>query len=296
MKKDLWFHFVLVDEGQEFQRAMREDAERAAQEAMKELGDGHTIKVTFAFAGGNAGDLGIKLSEAIHKVNFDDTDVLPDVVLVEPVRIDGTSRAFERIVEALVGLCVLNMSAELSEIRASHPSLPIFQVGNDQREVGRMQARLATRSLPNGGNILFILGREGAAAAKERREGFLSELEPHRGSINVFEKMGKWTVESGVEAAKNSKKFNSKRPIDLIVCQNDDMAQGVIESGVYPGIPVIGCDGMAKGKEMVDRGRMKATIVTHPTASAAIKALVAFWKHGAMPEPSILLTPAVYQR
>jgi ABC-type sugar transport system substrate-binding protein len=92
---------------------------------------------------------------------------------------------------------------------------------------------------------------------------------------------------------------------DVIVCQSDAMATGILEglkslaeSVGEPNlvrVPVLGADGLrAIGRHMVDAGMLAATILLPITTERALQAAATYFDTGDLPPAEITLEPLPY--
>jgi ABC-type sugar transport system substrate-binding protein len=89
---------------------------------------------------------------------------------------------------------------------------------------------------------------------------------------------------------------STRRPFDLVACQNDHMAAGVLEALAegaremgHPEIartPVTGCDGAPDvGQRLVREGRLAATVVLPRVAGPAVQMVAGVLQQGTRPAP-----------
>jgi ABC-type sugar transport system substrate-binding protein len=113
---------------------------------------------------------------------------------------------------------------------------------------------------------------------------------------------GLWTGSGAREALSEWLRLGAEREraIDLVVCQNDAMAEGARDvltehagtsgRGELATVPVIGCDGLEdEGQALVTGGRITATVVMPVTASAALATLRRYWDEGERPGETVVL-------
>ena len=96
----------------------------------------------------------------------------PAAIVVEPVALEGMERVAQKAASAGIGTAILNCTVGyVDRLRAEFPKLPIFAVGSDQVEIGRLQGRQIQALLPSGGTVLYIQGPLSATAAREWLKG-----------------------------------------------------------------------------------------------------------------------------
>lgn len=224
----------------------------------------------------------------------------PDGVLLLLVAADEAENAVTALAKGGVDCVILNrIPAFLDSLRRQFPDRLLSSVAPDQMEIGRIQGRQSLRLLPEGGSVLLILGASGSPSAVRREEGF-REVAGDRLQIRVIE--GQWQAARAEEALTDWIRFGlgRKREVDLIVSQNDAMAQGARralrlheERGGTPGLgetPMLGCDGLPReGLEMIRKGDLTATVVMPPSSPRAIEVLDAYWRRGEVLDRETLL-------
>jgi hypothetical protein len=140
-----------------------------------------------------------------------------------------------------------------------------------QEVMGRMQAEVVHRAHPTPGNVLYMSGPLRSYQTKTRLRGAREYLEPKGYSILP-------TLESDWEGsgAEETVVGWSGRIEGVVaaIAQNDSMAAGM-KAGLVrrqgDHIPVVGLDGTAPGRALVDSGRLVATIVQPNGVSGALE-------------------------
>jgi ribose transport system substrate-binding protein len=143
-------------------------------------------------------------------------------------------------------------------------------VGIDQWKAGELQGEFITKKLlPNGGNIVLIIGDPGDSASIGRGNGMLSILDKP-------ENKGKYTVLGTYKASYNQMlgmqkmeeaiaAFGSK--IDLVYCANDSMAlgaQAALANAHLDKVMICGVDGQKEAyAEILKGGQYKSTVINN---------------------------------
>jgi ribose transport system substrate-binding protein len=271
--KTLRFVVSLITDDNDYQRLQAS----AAQEAARHLG----VDLQTLFAG----------NDAIHQ-----SQQLLDVIQaraggVEGILVEPTGRtAFPKVAQAAVGAgiawVVINSEPDyLRELR-SKGNVPVFAVGSDNREIGRIQGRQLSALLPGGGSVLYIQGPSQSTVTEQRTAGM---LETKSGNINVrFLKSANWTEEAGFRAAESWLRLSTARQerIDVVQAQNDILAVGArraIEGQTgrdhKSNLLFLGVDGLPRtGQAWVRQGVLTATVIVPPSTSDALNYLVAALK------------------
>jgi ABC-type sugar transport system substrate-binding protein len=284
----------LLSDDQEFQVLQAQDARATAPR----LG----LAVEIVFAENNSVLQIQQLFKAVHAPEAE----RPRAIVVETVVGEGLERVARNAAQAGVGWVLLNRHVPyLEELRARHASVPIFAIGTDQEEVGRIQARHFRAFLPAGGLVLYIQGPADTSAARERLIGAQQGLAGSAIELRVLE--GLWTEQSGEQAVARWLRLKSNENVraDLIGCQNDAMALGARRAidaipdearrRALSALPITGCDGLPEGgQRLVDLRKLAATVICPSNAGPALDALANAFATNRMPEAKIVLAPASY--
>lgn len=284
----------LVDETNEFQQLLRTDAEAAAARA------GLSIETYFSGI-----DFAAQLSLIQRRLDSGDR---PAAILVMCVNDRGLERVARRAAHAGVHVLFLNASADdLEAVRHQSPGTAVGVVCPDEKETGRIQGRQLRRLLPRGGRVLYVQGRARSEAARDRTAGVMSVMELGSSGLKVMPLEAGWTAQDGREAvgAWLRMALRVNRHLDLIACQNDMLAQGVLEAlrevaadlgrPEIARIPVTGCDGSPRlGQMMVRRGELRATVILPRATGPAVEAVARALRTGELPQPVTLLKPVSF--
>jgi len=232
------------------------------------------------------------------------SDSRPDAILVEPA--GGT--AFPQVAHAAIssglGWVMLNRDADyISELRKKTPA-PVFCLGPDHEEIGRLQGKQLAALLPGGGSVLYIEGPATSSSAKKRRAG---TLETMPATIQLFRMSAHWTKESSRIAVGRWLKLSTSREsrIQVVAAQDDSMAMGArtaIEEELNEAdrnrwlkIPFLGCDGVPEtGQAWVRSGLLTATVISPANTKLAIEMLVSWLRAGNVQPPYSLTKPTSY--
>ena len=221
----------------------------------------------------------------------------PRAIVVEPVAIEGMERVAQKAAAAGIGVALLNTAVtQVDAMRRQYPQLPIFALGSDQMEIGRMQARQMKLLLPQGGTVLYVQGPASHTAARERLQGTQEAIGGTALRLVLLE--GNWTEESADQVVRKWLRLKTTEGarIDLVACQDDAMARGVRRAleavpevtRQWGEMPYIGIDGVPSvGQRMVKEGQLTATVVMPSNTGPALEAIGRWRKSGAVPAASI---------
>ncbi len=245
----------------------------SAQQAATSLG----IDAQIMFADNDAITQGTQLLKIIQS----NRDARPDAIICEPVGGPCLPQVARAAAQAGIPWALLNREADyVVELRRTLPKLPIFSIGADQKEVGRIQGQQLAALVRNGGGVLHIQGPSENIAAKDRTTGLQATLPP---DIPITTLRGQWTEESAQRSVESWLRLNTSQKITIsaVGAQNDAMAMGarkafssmdnLTDRDRWMRLPFVGCDGVPKtGQTWVRTGMLAATVVIPATAGRAI--------------------------
>ena len=140
-------------------------------------------------------------------------------------------------------------------------------VGSQEWDAGKMQAEFlakyfAGRTDPI--NYVLFMGQLGLENTQQRTESVKTELTNAGFTLNkVFEDTGKWDRATAMDMMQTFLGTGAK--FDCVICNNDEMALGVIEALKAGGVdltkvPVVGIDATDMACESVKNGEMEMTV------------------------------------
>jgi ABC-type sugar transport system substrate-binding protein len=239
-----------------------------------------------------------QLYKAIH------SEPRPNALVVEPIAMTGLETVVRKAAAAGIGAAILNSPADyLPRLREEFPRVPLFTVGSDQVEIGRLQAEQLKALLPQGAGVLYIRGLQGSPAAEERARGLTRALEG--AAFRLVELDGRWSETAAQQAVESWLRLRSSASlrIDAVAAQDDAMARGArratsgrVDGGTrWMDIPFLGIDGVPDvGQKLVDDGDLTATIVMPSNTGAALEHLALSLESGVLPPPAVRLRVAAY--
>jgi ribose transport system substrate-binding protein len=247
----------------------------SAEQAAHKLG----IDAEIVFADNDA----VNQSTQILKAIQNSVGSRPDAIVLEPVSGTALPLVARAACGAGVGWAVLSRNPDyMPELRRA-ASAPIFTVGSDHSEIGRIQGKQFGALLPQGGSILYLEGPSQSSSAQKRTAGML-ETKPSNIQVKILK--GHWTEESAERAVHSWLKLATSQTavISLVGAQDDSMAMGArkafqkitneVERMRWLSLPFTGCDGQpAAGQKWIGEGWLAATIYVPPLAGKAIEIL-----------------------
>jgi len=266
----------------------------SAQESAASLG----VDAQIIFADNDSITQGTQLLKIIQS----DPTSRPDAIICEPVGGPCLPQVARAAVQAGIPWVLLNREADyVAELRRNEPRLPIFSIGSDQKEVGRIQGQQLGALVRNGGGVLHIQGPSENTTAKDRTTGLQATL-PHH--IPVTTLRGQWTEESAQRSVESWLRLNTSQKVSIsaIAGQNDAMAMGArkafstldnnTDRDRWLRIPYVGCDGVTKtGQSWVRTGLLAATVIIPTSAGRAISIMHQALLSGTRPPERTFTTP-----
>jgi len=283
----------LVDGANQFQQLLRSDAEAVARKT--------GLRLDTVFTGDNFTEQISMLRQIISE-----PATRPNAMAVMAVRDRGLTRVVREAAAAGVHWVFLNATDDdLEVIRREGARTVIAAVCPDEVATGRIQGQQIRALIPTGRRVLYVQGNPRSLASRQRTAG-MQEVLAGSGR-DVVLAGGDWSPEHAASTVRDWLRFagGGRRQFDLVTCQNDHMAEGVLQAlaaaAVETGrqeiarIPVTGCDGAPdKGLKMVAAGRLTATVVLPRVAGPALEVLARLLTSGEKPAPLIMHEPTCF--
>ena len=211
-----------------------------------------------------------------------------DVMILNLVQSSSAASVIQKADAAGIPVVFINRepSAEDMELNGN-----FCYVGADARQSGTMQGNIVLATEKKGdmnGNgkvdYVMIMGDPENVDAQYRTEFSVKALTDAGMEVNeLFKQRGDWQRTNGQELAATAlTQFGAD--VDVIFCNNDDMAvgayQAIVDAGRVVGedILLLGVDALPEAQEMVAAGQMTGTVLndhvgqSHTAADAAVKA------------------------
>ena len=227
----------------------------------------------------------------------------PDAILAEPVG-TGMAQIAKAAVSAGIAWTIINSDVDYIPQLRQHALVPVFAVVSDHETIGKIQGQQIAAFLGEQGCVLYLEGPSVRDVTKMRTKGMLATKPP---AMNVKTLKGDWTQNSGYQAVKGWLSLSTSRQlhVNMIACQNDDMAIGArrafeelgdtSERDAWLRLPITGCDGLPRsGQEWVRQGRLAATVVSPPLVGDAIQLLATALNAGSQPPERTLVAPSSF--
>jgi ABC-type sugar transport system substrate-binding protein len=141
----------------------------------------------------------------------------------------------------------------------------VSYVGSDDTEAGKIEGKYLATQLPNGGNVVYLVGQYGGASTERRKAGFDDAIAASPNLKIVTETEAKGSRAEAKRIMEDLLQRYPKGELQAVVAQSDEMALGassaIAEAGRSAEFTVIiGVDGSDAGLKAVKDGSMTATV------------------------------------
>lgn len=233
------------------------------------------------------GDLGKQISQVQMRLAISDAPIV-----INPVDVKNGEAVLRNVKRKGSSVVFFNRmpSQEAFDAYAN-----AYYVGSDSTTAGFYQAEILADYLykhpsadKNGNGALDFIMLKGEAANDEtivRSEGFAKAMAAKGIKLNpLMEKSANWSYTYAIDALNSYLYRHDIGDVEAIVCNNDEMALGVIaklrEMGYNKGnpdkyIPVVGIDATERGIAAVKEGAMLGTVLNDASAVARVSLKIA---------------------
>lgn len=183
-----------------------------------------------------------------------------DAVVMIPVDQKASQAAAAKVNAANIPLILVNtrFSDDFAGQYASY-------VGSDDTEAGAIEGKYVLDQLPQGGNIVYLVGQYGGASTERRKAGFTRALAGS--AVNVVSEVeaqgSRATAKSTMEDL--LRRYPNAGDVVGVVAQNDEVAIGAASAIKEANRSdqfkiIIGVDGSKAGLDAVQNGDITATV------------------------------------
>jgi ABC-type sugar transport system substrate-binding protein len=141
----------------------------------------------------------------------------------------------------------------------------VVYVGSDDVDAAKIQADYIKSKLKPGIRVVQMLGAMGQSSQVDRSKGIDMYLknDPSFKVEYLAEQTANWKTDVAMSLAENwLASYNNN--IDVIICQNDEMAigasQAVVAKGLKNKVMVLGIDAIPGALQLVQKGELDATV------------------------------------
>lgn len=192
-------------------------------------------------------------------------------ILASPISATALDSVFKSALAEGIPAVVLN------DAQGTIPG--VVYVGPDALTIGATAADYIAEKLPEGGQVAMIEGDPGSSNARNRGEGFKTQLEEHPNLELVASQTANWNQTEAQEVA--SAMLTANPDIKAFYSQNDGMALGIqaaiAAKGLTGDVILVGTDGIPQAKKQIADGGMTATVSELPVTEGATGVDVALW-------------------
>ena len=186
-----------------------------------------------------------------------------DLIVMIPVDQKTSQAAAKLVNKAHIPLVLLN--TRFTDDFTTSGGKFITYVGSDDTDAGKIQGQYLVDNLPEGGNVVYLVGEYGGASTERRKAGFESVIKDHPSLKIVTELQGHGSRAEGKTIMENLLQKYGKGQLQALVAQNDEMAIGassaIQASGRLGEFKVlIGIDGSKPALDAVTAGTLTATV------------------------------------
>ncbi len=277
----------LLDESHEYQQLQAEEARSAGMRA------GVEVEVVYCKS-----DPMVQMNQIAKAIEAEPTR-RPAAVVLQPVMVAGLEALARSALRAGVGWITVDAAFYLESIQREFPGKLVALVTSDNREIGRLQARLVRALLPRGGGVVYVEGPSLGAPTVSRREGFKEAMAGARPAV-IKTLTGDWTEPSAEKAMSFWLRVGGKALRPALVCaQNDHMAVGARKAvralrPEWEDVLFTGCDGLPRGGQRLVREKVLAGTVIQPATTGASVELAARALQGEKVPPTTYLPPRIH--
>ena len=179
-----------------------------------------------------------------------------DAVILNAVDVEGSAPIVDLCLEKGVPVIECNTLTNNSDKATCY-------VGSDDVDAGRIQAEFLKGVLADDAKVCYMMGPIGVSPQIYRLEGITTYLFDERPEMQVLQSQtANWKRDEAMALAETW--LTQYQDLDAIICQNDDMAMGVIEAaegmGRREGLIIVGIDAITDAVAAVADGRLDATV------------------------------------
>ena len=186
-----------------------------------------------------------------------------DLIVMVPVD-QSTSQATAKLInKAAIPLVLLN--TKFSDDFLANGGKFVTYVGSDDTDAGKIEGRYLADTLPEGGNVVYLVGEYGGASTERRKAGFESIIKDHPNLKVVAELQGYGDRAKAQLIMENLLQKYRRGQLQALVAHNDEMAIGASSAIQAAGRlgefkVLIGVDGSKAALEAVRAGTLTATV------------------------------------
>jgi D-allose transport system substrate-binding protein len=171
------------------------------------------------------------------------------------------------------GIFLVNLDekVDVASLKQAGGNVEAF-ITTDNVAVGKKGADFIVQQLgATGGKVAIVEGKAGAASGEARKKGATEAFQSAKNIQLVASQPADWDRLRALDVATNIMQTNPD--LKAFYCCNDTMALGVMQAvqnvGKAGKILVVGTDGTPEALQMIDAGRLTATVAQDPAKVGA---------------------------
>ena len=171
------------------------------------------------------------------------------------------------------GIFLVNLDekVDVASLKQAGGNVEAF-ITTDNVAVGKKGADFIVQQLgATGGKVAIVEGKAGAASGEARKKGATEGFQSAKNIQLVASQPADWDRLRALDVATNIMQTNAD--LKAFYCCNDTMALGVMQAvqnvGKAGKILVVGTDGTPEALQMIDAGRLTATVAQDPAKVGA---------------------------
>lgn len=183
-----------------------------------------------------------------------------DAIVMIPVDQKASQTAAKKVNKAGIPLILVN-----TRLSDDFDGEYVSYVGSDDTEAGKIEGEYLAAQLPNGGNVVYLVGQYGGASTERRKAGFDDAIAASPNLKIVTETEAKGSRAEAKRVMEDLLQRYPKGELQAVVAQSDEMALGASSAIAAAGrsaefTVIIGVDGSEAGLKAVKDGTMTATV------------------------------------
>jgi len=186
-----------------------------------------------------------------------------DLIIMIPIDQKTSQAAAKLINKASIPLVQLN--TKFTDDFVTNGGKFVTYVGSDDTDAGKIEGQYLVDLLPDGGNVIYLVGQYGGASTERRKAGFYSVIKDHPNLKIVTELQEHGSRAEAKTITENLLQKYPKGQIQALVAQNDEAALGASSAiqaadrlGEFK--VLIGVDGSKPALDAVAAGTLTATV------------------------------------
>lgn len=186
-----------------------------------------------------------------------------DLIIMIPVD-QKTSQAAAKLINK-AGIPLVQLNTKFTDDFTTAGGKFVSYVGSDDTDAGKIEGQYLVDTLPQGGNVIYLVGQYGGASTERRKAGFNSIIKDHPNIKIVTELQEHGSRAEAKTITENLLQKYPKGQIQALVAQNDEAALGASSAiqaadrlGEFK--VLIGVDGSKPALDAVAAGTLTATV------------------------------------